>query len=197
MLIGNHDEPDKISLNGTGITNRNNEKLLGVVNGKKTRLYVHIKSLYKKAAQKLSALAKVSSHLTSDQKLQLINSVIKSQFSYCPLIWMFCSRFLNNSLNHIHKRALRLIYDDHTRSFQDKVETRNEKTIHKKNLECLAKEIYKFLRGLSPSITFETSSHFSILDKLCDFEMKRLRTKQVQGTYFENGFNTKKVPQNS
>ena len=197
MLIGNHDEPDKISLNGTEITNRNNEKLLGVVNGKKTRLYVHIKSLYKKAAQKLSALAKVSSHLTSDQKLQLINSVIKSQFSYCPLIWMFCSRFLNNSLNHIHKRALRLIYDDHTRSFQDKVETRNEKTIHKKNLECLAKEIYKFLRGLSPSITFETSSHFSILDKLCDFEMKRLRTKQVQGTYFENGFNTKKVPQNS
>ena len=35
----------------------------------------------------------------------------------------------------------------------------------KKNFECLSKEIYKFLRGLSPFITFETSSHFSILDK--------------------------------
>ena len=35
MLIGNNDEPDKINLNGTGITNSNNEKLLGALFGKK------------------------------------------------------------------------------------------------------------------------------------------------------------------
>ena len=30
MLIGNHDEPDKINLNSTEITNSTNEKLLSV-----------------------------------------------------------------------------------------------------------------------------------------------------------------------
>ena len=56
---------------------------------------------------------------------------------------MFCLRSQNNSLNHIQKRALRLLYDDHMESFQDK-------KLYIKNLERLAKEIYKFIYGLSP-----------------------------------------------
>ena len=49
---------------------------------------------------------------------------------------MFCSRSLN----------------DHVSTFQDILEITKEKTIHQNNLECLAKEIYKFLNGLSPPI---------------------------------------------
>ena len=41
---------------------------------------------------------------------------MKSQFTYYPLIWMFTSRYLNNALNNIHERALRLIYNDHEKS---------------------------------------------------------------------------------
>ena len=80
------------------------------------------------------------------------SSVIKSQFSYCPLIWMLCSHSLNNLINQIHKCALRLIHDDHVSTFQVILEITKEKTIHQNNLECLAKEIYKFLNGLSPPI---------------------------------------------
>ena len=58
----------------------------------------HITSLCKKADQKLSALAR-NDYLTQNQKLLLLNSVVKLQFSYCPLIWMFTSRYLNNALN--------------------------------------------------------------------------------------------------
>ena len=59
------------------------------------------------------------------------------------LIWMFCLHSLNNFLNHIHVRALRLIYDEHAHLFQDVLEMTNEKTIQqkKKKKECLAKEI--------------------------------------------------------
>ena len=32
----------------------------------------------------------------------------ESQFGYCPLIWMFHSRGLNNKINRIHERALRI-----------------------------------------------------------------------------------------
>ena len=64
---------------------------------------------------------------------------------------MFCSRSLNNLINRIHECALRLIHD-HVSSFQDILEMTKEKTIHQNNLESLAKEIYKFLNGLSPPI---------------------------------------------
>ena len=65
---------------------------------------------------------------------------------------MFCSRSLNNRINGIHGRALRLIHNDNVSTFQDILEMTKEKTIYQNNLESLAKEIYKFLNGLSPPI---------------------------------------------
>ena len=65
---------------------------------------------------------------------------------------MLCSRCLNNLINRIHERALRLILNDHVSTFQDILEITKKKTIHQNNLESLAKEIYKFLNGLSPPI---------------------------------------------
>ena len=82
----------------------------------------------------------------------LLNSVIKSQFTYCPLIWMFTSHYLNNALNKIHERALRLIYNDHEKSFNSILTENNLKTILQRNLEFLAIEIHKFQNGLSPPI---------------------------------------------
>ena len=54
---------------------------------------------------------------------------------------MFYSRSLNNLINRIHERALKLIDNDHVSTFQDILEITKEKTIHQNNLECLAKEI--------------------------------------------------------
>ena len=73
----------------------------------------HNTYLCKKAGQKLSALARINYYLTPDQKILLLISVVKSQFSYCPLIWMFTSRYLNHTLNSFHERALRLIYNNY------------------------------------------------------------------------------------
>ena len=162
MLISNHDEPDKVNLNATETTSGNNEIQLGVFIDKKLTFDLHMNSLCKKAGQKLSALSKISSYLTLDQKFLLINSIM-SKFSYRPLMWMFCSRSLNISLNHVHERALRLIYDDHAHSFQGILEMTNETTIYKKNLECLAKETSITLEVTS--ITLETSSHFTLHPK--------------------------------
>ena len=78
MLIGNHDESNKINLNGTEITSSSNKKLHGVLIDKKLNFDVHIKSLCKKEDQKLSALARVSNDYTLHQKLLLINLIIKS-----------------------------------------------------------------------------------------------------------------------
>ena len=48
---------------------------------------VHIKSLCRKAAQKLHALARINKYPSYEQKLLLlVNSVVKFQVTYCPLI---------------------------------------------------------------------------------------------------------------
>ena len=65
---------------------------------------------------------------------------------------MFTSRYLNNALNSIHERALRLIYNDYKLPFDRILEDNKHKSIHQKNIESLAIEIYKFQAGLTPPI---------------------------------------------
>ena len=152
LLLGNREKSDTINLNGKKPASSSYEKLLGILIDRDLSFDKHIKLLCRKAGQKLNALARISNYLTHDQKRILLNSIIKSQFSYCPLIWMFCSRSLNNLINRIHERALRLIHNDHVSTFQDILKITKEKAIHQNDLECLPKEIYKFLNGLSPPI---------------------------------------------
>ena len=102
--------------------------------------------------QKLGALQRFSNLLDAQKKNLLFNSTIKSQFSYCPLVWMFCSRRSNSLVNNVHERALRIIYDDHNSSYSELLMTKNESTIHQQNITILTKEIYKFENDLSPPL---------------------------------------------
>ena len=66
----------------------------------------------KKAVQKLGVLNRISSFLNPGEKKLTSNTVIKSHFSYCPLIWMFCSRKSNNLINRIDEESLRIVCSD-------------------------------------------------------------------------------------
>ena len=46
----------------------------------------HVKSLRKKASQKLNALSRVAYQLDCNQRKLLLNAFIKSQFSYAPVV---------------------------------------------------------------------------------------------------------------
>ena len=152
IVIGDDDSSHKIILNNNEIACSSEENLLGIPLNSKLSFDSHITSLCKKAVQKLSAIAIINHYLTPDQKPLLLNSVVKSQFSYCPLIWIFTSRYLNNALNSIHERTLPLIYNDYELPFDRILEDNKQKSIHQKNIESLAIEIYKFQAGLTPPI---------------------------------------------
>ena len=77
---------------------------------------------------------------------------IESQFSYCPLIWMFCSRTLNKRINFIHERALRIVYNDYVNSFDFLLRKDNSVNIHHRNIQKLAIEMYKVKHGLCPKM---------------------------------------------
>ena len=59
-----------------------------------------------------------------------MKSFITSQFSYCPLIWMFHGRRLNNKINSIYERALRITYGDQKSTFQELLIKDNSVSVH-------------------------------------------------------------------
>ena len=48
---------------------------------------------------------------------------------------------MNNKINRIHERALRLVYSDHVSSFDEVLKKDRSFSIHRKNIQSLAIEI--------------------------------------------------------
>ena len=143
------------------IINTSCEKLLGVKIDRELKFDEHVKSLCKKANQKLSALTRLSSLMSFDQRKLIMNAFITSHFSYCPLVWMLHSRKLNERINKIHERSLRVVYQDYLTPFDELLTIDNSKTIHHRNLQKLMIEIYKIKNGYAPTII---NSLFEIVD---------------------------------
>ena len=52
----------------------------------------HIINICKTANKKLNTLSRINHYMKQNQKEIFSSSFIISHFSYCPLIWMFCSK---------------------------------------------------------------------------------------------------------
>ena len=67
------------------------------------------------------------------------NIIIKSQFSYCSLVWMFYLKKSNSIVNYVHERVLRVVYDDHS----------NRSATHPHKINILIKDVYVRKRSIS------------------------------------------------
>ena len=90
--------------------------------------------------------------MCQDKLRILVKAFIESQFSYCPLVWMFHSRDLNNRINRLHERALRLVYKNKNLTFEELLKKDKSLSIHHRNLQKLATELYKVKNNLSPTL---------------------------------------------
>ena len=93
---------------------------------------------------------------------------------------MFHSRKLNNRINKIHERALRLVYKDYTSSFDDLLAKDNSFKIHQRNLQKLAIEIFKVKNGIAPTImnsVFELNDNpYSLRNDMAFFKSRNVHT---------------------
>ena len=68
---------------------------------------------------------------------------------------MFRDRKLNVRINHIHEKALRIVYKESNSSFQELfIEDNSLKNCHR-NLQKLVTKIFKVRDGLSPKLIHE------------------------------------------
>ena len=153
--------------------------LLGITIDNRLNFSEYVTKLCKKGNQKLHALARVSKYLSSDKLKLLMKSFITSQFNYCPLAWMLHNRTLNNKINKLHERALRLVYKNDNCTFQELLEMDNAVTIHDRNLQKLATEMFKVKNEISPlpiQELFEEHINYHNLRSNRFWEISKVRT---------------------
>ena len=62
------------------------------------------------------------------------------------------SRTLNNKINRLHETCLRIVYNDKFSSFQNLLDQDRSISVHTRNLQTLAIEMYKVSKGIAPKI---------------------------------------------
>ena len=101
MCIGQKiDDAETLNFNNLAIKNSKEVEILGITLDRNMNFHADTEHICKKAGQKLSALLRISPYLDQRKKVW---PMLKSQFNYCPLAWMFCSRQSNNLINKVHK----------------------------------------------------------------------------------------------
>ena len=129
------------------------EKLLGLGVDKELKFHEHVKTICKKANAKLTALARMIKILPLERKKILFNSFVKSQFSHCPLVWMFnLSISLNSRIDRLYERGLRIVYNDYTSTFDELLIKNKSVRIHHRNIQLVAVEMYKVKNDLCPEL---------------------------------------------
>ena len=66
---------------------------------------------------------------------------------------MFHSRGVNNKVNHLHERSLRIVHKDNINSLEDLLKSDKLLTIHQRNIQSLAIELFKVKGNLSNKCT--------------------------------------------
>ena len=156
MFLGLSDQRRlRLNIEGQKLSATDTVKLLGIQIDKKLKFNKHIHEICSKVNQKVSAFARLNKYLSPDQATKICDTIILSNFNYCPLVWLFCNNAANDEINRAHKPCLRVLYQDYESSFQLLLSRGNSHTIHFKNLQKLMAEIYKSIKKLNPSYVWE------------------------------------------
>ena len=118
----------------------------------------------KKTGQKINCLSRLLPYINFEKRCALMNSFFTSQSNYCPLVWMFHCRTMNNKINHLHERCLRIVYSDKTSPFEKLLETDRSvpDTFQFTLIQILATEFFKQSGDLVSAIFSQTFSKRSV-----------------------------------
>ena len=141
-----------MNIKSSVIEGSSSEKLLDITIDSNFTFEKEINELCKKGNLKWHALTRCAKFMSTEKRRLIFKAFIIFQFSYCPLVWMFHTKQLNNRINSLHEKALRVTYQDRNSSFIKLLNLDKWVCIHYRNTKYLLTEIHKVKIGLSPPI---------------------------------------------
>ena len=94
---------------------------------------------------------------------------------------MLHSRQNNNKIKYLHERYLRLIHNDKLSSYEELLEKDGSVSIHHKNIQSLANEMFRIKHGQSPEIVSDT---FAQTTQYYNYRQNRdFRIRSVKSVY--------------
>ena len=151
----------------------NKQKLLGLQIDRNLIFNEFVSSLCKKAGKKLSVLPRLTNFMSIKQRRVLMKSFIESQFGCYCLIWLFNGRGVNNKINHLHKRSVRIVHKDNNSSFKELLKNDNSFTVHQRNIQSLTIELFKVKENLSNTIMNDILQIRSLIHNLRQIDFAR------------------------
>ena len=125
------------------IQNSKCEKLLGIK--------IHGKLCFKTRVKDLCTSQNYTVHGFSKKNI-VLNAFFKSQFSYYLLAWMRHSHRLNQKINTLHERCLRIVHYEKQSTFQKLLDKIKSVLIHNPDLKTIPTVMFQVTRGLSSDI---------------------------------------------
>ena len=91
---------------------------------------------------KVKKLSRIRNALDEKQAKLRYNCFILSQFNYCSIIWIFCSKTSYRKIEQIRKRVLRIVYDEPRMFLEELLIHDQDISVHRKHTNTLLTEIY-------------------------------------------------------
>ena len=108
-ILRSNKKAEKVTINDVVPTSSVEEILLGITLDYEHKFKKLIIGICSKASQKIHVLSRITSCMSLNKRKLLTKTFEESQFNYCPLIWMFQSRRLDNKINNVHEKPLIII----------------------------------------------------------------------------------------
>ena len=143
-------------------------KILGITLDVNLNFKPHITNICRSGSRQINALRRLSKVLTISARLKIYKSFIASNFSYCPITWMFCGKVNSKKLEKLQERAIRFVYNDFTNSYKELLDRGNLLPLDLYRLRFLAIEMYKCVKGINPlylnQLFTHKHSHYELRD---------------------------------
>ena len=110
----------------------------------------HISNLCSKASTQINAMKRIGKYLNTDCRIAMYKSFISSNFSYCPVSWMFCGKRNSDKLEKLLERALHFVFSDYTSPYSNLLKRGNFLSLSAFRIRYLGIEMYKCVHDLNP-----------------------------------------------
>ena len=142
---------DSFEISGQDIAISDCVKLLGIFIDNKLNFDHHIRMICAKASRQINAILRIGKYLDISSKLNLYNAFVVSNFSFCSIVWNFCTKHSIFKIEKVNKRALRAVFNDYTSSYSDLLKKVNRPCMYVLRMRKIAIEVYRCTHELNPS----------------------------------------------